>query len=104
MRRAIAVMAPVNADNITQQPASAAINDAIRLTGASLAKLNEIRRQLDSLAAARETLPLRGPGALEARADASGARFLDVQTPPATDDTPPLCGCGARDACTHRRY
>jgi hypothetical protein len=41
--------------------------------------------------------------AMAAPVDAGGVRFNE-EAPPTTGDTPPLCGCGSNEGCTHRRY
>jgi hypothetical protein len=106
LRRALVSMAHVSAETITSEPARAAIKDAIGFIGDALRPLKDLRRILDKFAddAARETLPLRGALHLGVRVESEGERFIDVPTPPAINDTPPLCGCAPHERCTHRRY
>jgi hypothetical protein len=106
LRHALAVLVPVRDETIASGQARTAVATAVTSPSTALGPLRPLRRDLDQLAddAARETLPLRGGLVLGTGAEPNGARLFDEVTPPATDETPPLCGCGPRDACTHRRY
>jgi hypothetical protein len=106
LRSALRSLATVRADAITGEHARAAIKEAASFTSTAFEDLKKLRSKLDKLDddAARETLPLRGALHLGVRVESEGERFIDAQTPPAINDTPPLCGCAPHERCTHRRY